>query len=204
MGNSRRAKRNVKQSAAAAASQPGPTQKSNKGRTLLKYGAWVLGAGAVALLIVFVSRDVSDHPQARPDPPVGIESVNVSHPAHVEGPIAYDTAPPAGGPHNPVWLQCQVYDEAVPNENAVHALEHGAVWLAYEPSLVNESDIGRLEGKGRRQLVIVSPYPGIESAVVVTAWGVRLAVDSADDDRIDQFVSAFIDSPLVPEPGASC
>ena len=32
---------------------------------------------------------------------------------------------PAGGPHDPAWLECGVYDEPVRDENAVHDLEHG-------------------------------------------------------------------------------
>ena len=45
---------------------------------------------------------------------------------HVEGRRRLPQTPPAGGPHNPAWLNCGVYTEPVPAENAVHSLEHGA------------------------------------------------------------------------------
>lgn len=50
---------------------------------------------------------------------------------HITGTFKYPTDPPVGGPHNPVLLNCNgdVYTEPVRNENAVHSLEHGAVWV---------------------------------------------------------------------------
>ena len=52
-------------------------------------------------------------------------------------PVDYEESPPVGGRHSPVWLDCTgvVYDEPVASEQAVHALEHGAVWITYDPSL---------------------------------------------------------------------
>ena len=54
---------------------------------------------------------------------------------HTTQPVTYTQNPPIGGPHSPQWLTCGVYTTPVPNENAVHDLEHGAVWITYQPSL---------------------------------------------------------------------
>src|SRR5213592_4260101 len=79
---------------------------------------------------------------------------------HVNGPITYPQVPPVGGPHNPVWLNCGIYDRPVPNENAVHSLEHGAVWITYEPDLP-AADVAQLRSLVRgHTYVILSPYPG--------------------------------------------
>ena len=51
---------------------------------------------------------------------------------------------------------------------------------------------------------LLSPYPGIDSPVVLTAWGVQLSVDSATDQRVAEFVAEFANGPQTPEPGASC
>ena len=39
---------------------------------------------------------------------------------------------------------------------------------------------------------------------MLTAWGVQLSLDSADDERIDQFLASFRQGPQTPEPGATC
>ena len=54
---------------------------------------------------------------------------------HVTTAVSYEQTPPAGGEHAPVWLNCGTYVKPVPNENAVHAMEHGAVWVTYRPDL---------------------------------------------------------------------
>ena len=166
---------------------------------------WVVGAGVVALFvvgIVYISTDVSENPQGLADPPPGTEVISISEASHTLEPVAYAQVPPAGGSHHPEWLACRVYTAPVRNENAVHALEHGAIWITYDPSL-DAGSIDDLEGFGRRREVIVSPYPDLGSPVVVTSWGRQLRLDRADTDLIDQFYRAFQDR-TAPEIAATC
>jgi hypothetical protein len=53
----------------------------------------------------------------------------------VTGQVTYSVTPPVGGTHNATWMNCGIYDKPVANERAVHNLEHGAVWITYQPSL---------------------------------------------------------------------
>ncbi|CAN7381634.1 DUF3105 domain-containing protein [Microbacterium sp. LjRoot45] len=123
---------------------------------------------------------------------------------HVEGDVTYPQTPPAGGDHNPVWLNCGVYSEAVPNVNAVHSLEHGAVWITYDPARVGESEVSALRSQLPSSYVILSPYDGLPSPIVVSAWNAQIQVDSADDARIGEFLSAYWRSTSAPEPNAAC
>ncbi|WP_256463958.1 DUF3105 domain-containing protein [Georgenia sp. TF02-10] len=50
----------------------------------------------------------------------------------------------------------------------------------------------------------VSPYENLESAIVLSAWGVQLSVDDAADPRIDAFLAKHVQGEQTPEPGASC
>ncbi|WP_022884438.1 DUF3105 domain-containing protein [Glaciibacter superstes] len=122
---------------------------------------------------------------------------------HVETPVTYPQTPPAGGEHHPTWLNCGVYTEQVPNENAVHALEHGAVWVTYDPSMSSE-DLDALKTKLPSTYSILSPFADIPSPIVLSAWNAQLQVDSADDPRIAEFFEEYWKSEKVPEPGALC
>lgn len=127
---------------------------------------------------------------------------------HVQGTIAYDTSPPTGGNHSQYWADCNgaVYPNAIANENAVHSLEHGAVWITYNQDTVSGSDLATLTSLvAGHDYTMLSPYASLKSAVSLQFWGYQLFVDSADDPRIEQFLDYFRDNPdVVPEYGASC
>jgi hypothetical protein len=122
---------------------------------------------------------------------------------HVAGAVEYPQTPPAGGPHNAVWMNCGVYDQPVPNENAVHDLEHGAVWATYDPSLP-QSEVDELIAAMPDTYAVVSPYEGLDSPIVLSAWDAQVAIDSPADPRLDAFVERFWQSSSAPEPGAPC
>lgn len=122
---------------------------------------------------------------------------------HVTEPVTYDQVPPAGGPHNPIWLNCGTYGSAVPNENAVHSMEHGATWVTYDPELP-ESQVKVLQEAMPASYGVLSPYPGLKNAVTVSAWGKQLVLDDVADPRLKGFISKYTQSPDAPEPGASC
>src|SRR5437868_45860 len=67
---------------------------------------------------------------------------------HTSSAVQYDATPPMGGNHDPMWQNCdaRVYDQTLRNENAVHSLEHGAVWITYQPGL-DAAQLNRLKAK---------------------------------------------------------
>ena len=128
---------------------------------------------------------------------------NVSQ-GHVNGKVNYPQNPPVGGPHNRVWQNCGIYSSPVANENAVHSMEHGAVWITYQPELNNQA-VEQLRAPVRGHgYVLLSPYPELPAPVVASAWGVQLKVTSASDPRLAQFVEKYEQGPQTPEPGAPC
>jgi hypothetical protein len=123
--------------------------------------------------------------------------------------VAYDQSPPFGGPHDGFWATCTggvVYPNAVRTENMVHALEHGTVWIAYEPTKVKGADLDKLKNKVTGQdFTMLSPYPGLDKPVSLQSWGHQLKVDSPDDPRVDQFIQALRRNQYAyPEVGATC
>ena len=134
----------------------------------------------------------------------GVKSYSGLSRNHTTDPVTYPQSPPVGGDHDPVWQNCGVYDEPIKNEHAVHSMEHGAVWITYRPDLP-AAQIAVLAGFAVNQShILVSPYPGLNSAVVVTAWGVQLSLESVVDPRLAQFVAEYQEGPQTPELGVTC
>lgn len=123
---------------------------------------------------------------------------------HVNGTVSYAQNPPVGGEHSSAWQNCGIYAEPVRSENAVHSLEHGAVWVTYRPDLPADQ-IEQLRGlvKGR-SYTLLSPYPGLDRPIAASAWGVQLKVDAPTDERLAQFIAKYRQGPQTPEPGAAC
>ena len=122
---------------------------------------------------------------------------------HTEDDVDYDQTPPAGGPHRRIWLDCGVYDDPVEDEYAVHDLEHGTVWITYDPEDVDADGVRALEER-LPDNGILSPYPGLPAPVVVTVWGNQLRLTGPDDGGLVAFIRKFSDGSTAPEPMSSC
>ncbi|MBW0274438.1 hypothetical protein ATM97_18245 [Nocardia sp. MH4] len=150
---------------------------------------------------------------SQPDPSDLIDGVTKQqYPAgnHVRATqrVAYDQTPPFGGPHDQSWATCtgEVYTNPIRSENAVHSLEHGAIWITYNADRLDADDIATLRAEvDGKPYMFMSPYPNLDSPVTLQSWGHQLQLDSADDPRIARFVTALRQNPNThPEPGASC
>lgn len=128
---------------------------------------------------------------------------NLGH-AHTIAPVRYDPIPPVGGNHSPFLLNCGIYDQPVTNENAVHSLEHGAVWITYEPTL-SQSEVDQLRRlvQGHDHLIL-SPYPNLTAPVIASGWGIQLKLTGVNDSRLPSFIEKYEQGPQAPEPGAPC
>ncbi len=160
--------------------------------------------GVSAWVIVDAGRDKAAL-EAQADADIeGVETIDGLTFNHVTTAVDYPQSPPAGGDHNAAWLNCGVYTEPVPDENAVHSLEHGAVWITYDPALP-AADVATLQAFAENQsYVLVSPYEGLDSPVAISSWGYQLKVDSVDDERLPVFIQKYLLNPELAEVGAPC
>jgi len=161
------------------------------------------------------SEEPTDEPTEEPtdepsDRPTGadlldrVETFDDLSNQHTEDPVDYAQVPPAGGMHNPVPQTCGFYDEPIGSEHAVHSLEHGAVWVTYDPDLP-ANDVQVLEDlAAERDYLIVSPFAGLPAPVVASAWGVQLRLEGVDDPYLELFVDYYEQGPQTPELGAAC
>ncbi|HEV7203814.1 MAG TPA: DUF3105 domain-containing protein [Jatrophihabitans sp.] len=128
-----------------------------------------------------------------------------SHPRHRRRPLRHD--PTRGWTAQRLLgrLHRHVYPQPIANENAVHMLEHGAVWVTYREGL-DPAKVATLTSLiSGLDHTALSPYPDLRSAVSLQAWGYQLFVDDPTDPRIAQFIQLLRGNPdTTPEPGATC
>ena len=161
---------------------------------------WVpIGIALLAFVILLLIRIFE------PD----VEGVTIIEPAAAGGQhdndFQYEAVglPPTGGIHNSNWLNCGIYSNEVPIENAVHSLEHGAVWVTYNPDIPADEIALLLDAVRGKGDTILSPYPDQTSNIALTAWDLQLTIDSASDERIEEFIDQYKGT-RGPEAGAAC
>jgi len=188
-------------------------QKRQERRSrLLTIGAATLVVALIAVAGVIIAGQAHQKAaaQAAAEQPIDGVTVTTGLPAnHVAGlPNPTSTGegalPPVGGDHDPVPQKCGIYSRPIAASNAVHSLEHGAVWITYRPD-VDAQQIDTLTALTRTEpYALLSPYPDLAAPVVLTAWGLQLEVDDATDPRVAAFVTKYAAGPQTPEPGEAC
>jgi hypothetical protein len=169
-----------------------------------KWLPWiVIGLVVVLAIAAFIMIEVVPKTAAV----TGVEKFGNLSRDHVAGPVDYPQVPPVGGTHSGTWMNCGVYDQPVPKEMAVHSLEHGAVWITYQPDLPADQ-VQQLRDLVRgKSYVLLSPWPEsppLPAPVVASAWGLQLKADSASDPRLADFIRSYANGRQTPEPGALC
>lgn len=138
-------------------------------------------------------------------PPAAAE-YEVTQRGHVQTPVTYAQTPPVGGNHAPVWQNCGFYSAPIANENGVHTLEHGAVWITYRPDLPQDQVAALRQLTRGQTFILITPFPNLPSPVVASAWGKQLPLARGDDSELSAFIRAFRlkQENGAPEPGAPC
>ena len=182
--------------------------RAKEKRTKLLTAA-VIAAAALAVIVpttvvlTGAATEKSAVAAAAAAPIEGVKDYEVPSANHVDATVTYAQKPGVGGDHNPVWLNCGIYEAPVPENNAVHSLEHGAVWISYDG--ISDAELATLkQDVGEKTYMLLAPYPDQGAKIKLTAWGEQLSVDSADDPRISAFVTKYRQGPQTPEPGAPC
>ncbi|MET9521694.1 DUF3105 domain-containing protein [Streptomyces coeruleorubidus] len=125
---------------------------------------------------------------------------------HVNKAVKYASVPPVGGDHNLAWMNCNgdVYTKQINNTNAVHSLEHGAVWVTYNAD-AKKADIDALAAKVKKTpYTLMSPLDEQKDPIMLSAWGHQRTVTGASDPDVDTFFEKFVQGKQTPEPGAAC
>ncbi|GIG28080.1 membrane protein [Cellulomonas marina] len=198
------AKQRAAQVAAMRAAQERAAKRRERGIIAAVTGLGLLLVGGAGWVIAREAQSQSQLEAAAGAPIEGVREYEGLSQDHVSGTVSYEQDPPVGGDHAGTWTNCGVYQSPLPAEETVHALEHGAVWISYRPDLPEEQLLALQDTVSDQPYTLMSPDPDLSDPVVLSAWGVQLAVAEATDERVELFVQKYQQGEQTPEPGAPC
>ena len=178
-------------------------RREEQRRARRRLGIWI-GASAVALAILITAGVLLSRPGVPVAEPTSAVTYADQARGHQAGTVAYTLIPPVGGDHAEVGQNCGIYVEPVADENAVHSLEHGAIWITYRPDLPADQVKVLQDSVRRLPYGLLSPYPGLPATIVASVWGVQLKVESASDPQLATFIAKYADGTKAPEPKGGC
>jgi len=112
---------------------------------------------------------------------------------HIEGPVDYGTEFPTSGPHAARPTEPGFYNDPLPLEPLVHALEHGNIVIYYDEP--GDAAVKLIRGwtdqyQGALDGVIAVRHEGLGERIVMTSWRHRLELPKIDA-RAAFFIDAF-------------
>lgn len=160
--------------------------RGRKTKTLVIWAAIILVAAGLAYWGYYYFVRISQIPEIGEAMPV--EGAN-----HVaEGTkVEYKANPPASGDHYGVPANWGVYDHEIPDEAAVHNLEHGGVWINYKPEIPETAKEKLIEIAKSGSKIILTPRSKNDSLIAVVSWGRIYKTESFNEETIRNFVLKY-------------
>jgi hypothetical protein len=181
-------------------------QKAAWRETLDSYGGlWTIGIIVAAVVFVGVLVFANNlNAQPSDEPLMGEEIIAPGPPDHVSNEAQWlitPGRPPVNGPHSPTPQAPGVYDAPIPDGSAIHSLEHGIIWITYNPQKVDQQAISELKDfqADHNRDVIVSPRPANNAAIAAGSWDRLLQQESLDREELERFFDTNLNR--APEPG---
>lgn len=159
-------------------------------------GKWIFGALFVLLLMAGTMYAVVRVKERAPgalvtDQSIAIPIINREHITVGAEHSPYNSNPPTSGWHYGNPAPKGFHETSVPDEAAVHNLEHGDIWVAYHPRIATSTKESlRALAVGK---VFASPREQNEFDISLVAWG-RLDSFNVEGEGIDiARVTAFVE-----------
>jgi len=138
---------------------------------------------------------------------------NIFHIQPGQAPEPYNSDPPTSGQHWAEPAATGFYQEAPPDEQLVHNLEHGYVVIYYNCTDLVEQECTQLQDNVRATMTragvteltgtpktIAAPRPDMDPRIAATGWGRLYTSPELDRDELLAFIQHFRN--LAPEPAA--
>lgn len=158
---------------------------------------WTIGFAAIAGMIYGLIRSANQSEQNRPGQAYAIQgqehiAIGANHPE-------YNSNPPTSGWHYEQEATWGVSQVELPDEQLIHNLEHGGIWISYTG--IDDATKSALEKIAQSQSkVVVEPRVKDDAPIVVASWGRAQKFQALDEQGILNFIKA--NSNRSPEPFA--
>jgi len=158
---------------------------------------WVSLATILVVLggVVFLSVTQKDGGGAKKVKSTIGEDVPIQGQEHIQpgqSHPAYNSNPPTSGWHWPNAAKNGIYDNELSDEQLVHNLEHGYIWISYKPDVSDEikNKLKELVKKDDWKIVL-EPRAKNDSPIALCAWGRILKLQDFDEAKIKEFIKTF-------------
>jgi hypothetical protein len=155
----------------------------------------LLVVGLIVYGLVVASIRSTNDDANRPGQAVPIQgrehiAVGASH-------AAYNSNPPTSGPHYEQDASWGVYQTELPDEQLIHNLEHGGIWISYNGiDDKTKTDLEKIAQSDPK--IIVEPRSQDDAPIVLASWGRLQKLQVYDEKTILDFIKGNIGK--APEP----
>lgn len=125
----------------------------------------------------------------------GIEQADKGQKHVADGSVKYDgPEPPTSGDHSSP-LPWQAYDQPVPDMNIIHNLEHGGIYISYQPGLPPEQ-VARIKalftkpyGKPDFQptKALIAPRAANDAPIIMSSWRRSMKLQTFDEQKMIEY-----------------
>lgn len=168
----------------------GRVRMDNAKKSLVRYSLWIVIIVAVGYGIFLLAQT------AGPDGEDFSVAYNIQGRDHIADGTThppYNSNPPSSGSHYTSTARGGFYEEPLPDEQVIHNLEHGDVWITYNPDISDKAKETLESFAGR--FVVVSPRSENGGDISLVVWGRVDAFDieneAVDEGRIRDFIRRY-------------
>ena len=105
--------------------------------------------------------------------------------------VNYKTNPPSSGDHYGDPANWGVYEHEIPDEAAVHNLEHGGIWISYRTDVPDATKKKLTEIAKSNTKVILTPRAKNDSSVALVSWRRIYKMEALDENMMQNFILKY-------------
>lgn len=158
-----------------------------------KFVTFVIIGAVLVLGVVVVFRDRLQ------SPPLQLlgqeyEDDGTRHLSSGEPAPSYKTSPPVSGPHDQESAEWGYYDQELPDIKAIHNLEHGGIWVSYQPNVITDEQKDQLRDLAKKynKRLIVSPRTQNDSPIAIASWRRLEKSETLNLETVKQFLTTNV------------